>query len=244
MQFTIREWLGLMTERTRVAIWLVVSAICAFSGPYYSHEAFGAVGVYAFWAGSIALGIGLAIAINLLMRSRFLNWHPVARIALLSVFFGAPYGSYIYVIVLLFYPPRWVAETTYLYTLIQASAIYAAVMLARHFLSKGSQPAAPALLERVQDRLGQDLIRVSSRDHYVEVTTAVGSELILMRFSDALNELADAEGLQVHRSQWVARNAVSDMVKTEGRVELRLSNGDLVPVSRSNRKKLDGLIRP
>ena len=37
-------------------------------------------------------------------------------------------------------------------------------------------------------------------DHYVEVETTKGTTLILLRFSDALEELGCAYGLQVRRS--------------------------------------------
>lgn len=35
---------------------------------------------------------------------------------------------------------------------------------------------------------------------------ARGSELVLMRFGDALNELGGTEGMQIHRSRWIARS--------------------------------------
>jgi DNA-binding LytR/AlgR family response regulator len=72
------------------------------------------------------------------------------------------------------------------------------------------------------------------QDHYVEVHTAAGSELLLLRFRDALREVEDVDGLQVHRSHWVARNAVVGVERRGGgRIVLRLVNGSRVPVSRS-----------
>ncbi len=95
--------------------------------------------------------------------------------------------------------------------------------------------ATPAFFDRVSQDLGRDLIRLSMQDHYVEVHTALGRELILMRLADAIEELSGVPGLQVHRSHWVALDAVADAVKDQGRTSLRMRDGALVPVSRSYR---------
>ena len=71
------------------------------------------------------------------------------------------------------------------------------------------------------------------QDHYVEVHTEEGSDLLLLRFRDALRELDGLDGAQVHRSHWVARAAVAGVERRSGRIALRLVNGNRVPVSRS-----------
>lgn len=89
-------------------------------------------------------------------------------------------------------------------------------------------------LDRLPPELGTDLIALEMEDHYVRAHTALGSDLVLMRLRDAMAELEGIEGLQVHRSWWVARGAVSD-VKREGRnVRLVLDTGLEAPVSRAN----------
>jgi hypothetical protein len=91
----------------------------------------------------------------------------------------------------------------------------------------------PAFLERLPAHLGTDLIALEMEDHYVRAHTALGSELILMRMRDAVAELQGIEGAQVHRSWWVARDAVED-VKREGRnLRLVLPGGIEAPVSRA-----------
>ena len=93
-------------------------------------------------------------------------------------------------------------------------------------------PAA-ALLARLSARSRGELLHLRMQDHYVEVHTAKGMEMLLLRFRDALREVEDADGMQVHRSHWVARAAVDRVERREGRVALRLVNGTRVPVSRS-----------
>ena len=70
-------------------------------------------------------------------------------------------------------------------------------------------------------------------DHYVRAHTVLGSELILLRMRDAVGELEGIDGAQVHRSWWVARDAVED-VKRDGRnLRLVLPGGLEAPVSRA-----------
>lgn len=77
------------------------------------------------------------------------------------------------------------------------------------------------------------LYAVSSEDHYLRVHTSHGEELILMRLADAMRELAGADGLQVHRSWWVAKGAVTDTRKQGGKLSLVLASGKEAPVSRT-----------
>lgn len=94
--------------------------------------------------------------------------------------------------------------------------------------------AGPApFLRRLPPRLGTDLLAIATEDHYLRVTTALGSDLILLRLSDALAELDPAFGKQVHRSHWVARRAVAAVERDGHRTILRLVNGAEIPVSRT-----------
>lgn len=94
-------------------------------------------------------------------------------------------------------------------------------------------PAAPNFLARVPRPLRGAPLCVAAEDHYLRVHTPGGSALILYRMADALADLAGADGLQVHRSFWVAAEAVAGVERSGRRVSLRLTNGLVVPVSRS-----------
>jgi LytTr DNA-binding domain len=70
-------------------------------------------------------------------------------------------------------------------------------------------------------------------DHYVRVHSAGNSRLVLATLNQAMAALENSDGLQVHRSWWVARKAVVRAV-TEGRnLRLQLVNGITAPVARS-----------
>ncbi|WP_312205390.1 LytTR family DNA-binding domain-containing protein [Brevundimonas sp.] len=73
--------------------------------------------------------------------------------------------------------------------------------------------------------LDRSLVCLQMEDHYVRVHTDVGSELVLMPFFQAIAGLNGLEGLQTHRSWWVARAAVTGIVEDGRKLRLTLSNG-------------------
>ena len=83
-----------------------------------------------------------------------------------------------------------------------------------------------------------DIYALSGEDHYLRVHTSAGETLILMRLYDAISLLDGIEGSQVHRSWWVARDAVADVRRNDGRVSLVVKGGVTAPVSRSFHKAL------
>lgn len=103
-----------------------------------------------------------------------------------------------------------------------------------HAPAAGATPAPVRFLERLPPRLrGATVLAVEAEDHYLRVHTDRGSDLLLLRLADAVAELEGIEGAQVHRSWWVARDAVADVRRGDGRATLTLKDGAQVPVSRS-----------
>ena len=95
-------------------------------------------------------------------------------------------------------------------------------------------PSPPKFLERLPLKLrGGEVWAVEAEDHYLRLHTSKGQDLILMRLADAVDELEGIEGAQVHRSWWVARDAITDAKRGDGRATLTLKDGAEVPVSRT-----------
>lgn len=107
-----------------------------------------------------------------------------------------------------------------------------------------SQPATvktnakPAFLHRLPAHLGSDILSLDAQDHYVNVTTKNGSALVLIRLVDAISELEGLEGLRIHRSHWIAADAVSKTKRENGKLLVELTNGTALPVSRTYAKNL------
>ena len=87
------------------------------------------------------------------------------------------------------------------------------------------------LMARLAPPLRGRLLCLEMEDHYVRVHTDRGSALVLMRLGDAVAETAPVRGAQVHRSWWVANDAVDGFQRTGRTARLLLSNGVAVPVS-------------
>ena len=102
-----------------------------------------------------------------------------------------------------------------------------------------TQPGPPKFLDRLPLKLrGGELWAVEAEDHYLRLHTSKGQDLILMRLADAIAELKGIEGAQVHRSWWVARDAIAEAERGDGRATLTLKDGAQVPVSRTYAKLL------
>ena len=90
----------------------------------------------------------------------------------------------------------------------------------------------PAILSRVPPAQRGNLLALIVEDHYVDIVTDRGKTLVLMRLADAIREAEPVEGLQIHRSHWVAIAAVARAVRSDGKLFLELTNGLRLPVSR------------
>lgn len=99
--------------------------------------------------------------------------------------------------------------------------------------SASQEPKPVEILNRLPfDKRGA-LYALSVSDHYVEVITANGTELVLMRLGDAIKEVGDTPGLQVHRSHWVAQAAIAAARRDGAKAILTLKDGREIPASRT-----------
>ncbi len=163
-------------------------------------------------------------------------------------------------ILALFTPCLWVLawalfsvgghETPALLTAANYGAIFSAGLV---LVLRGDSEPSPAVhgkseQPRLVRRLPQDfqglIYRLTVRDHNVDVVTSQGTFTIRSRFTDAINDMEPVAGHCSHRSHWVTDASIVRAEKSDGKTWLRLVNGDLVPVSRKYRPKLeeDGLI--
>lgn len=103
---------------------------------------------------------------------------------------------------------------------------------------KQSQVGSGTFLSTIEPPLVGSVLWVEAQEHYVRITTDEESRMVLARFSDIVRELEHQDGMQVHRSHWVAREAIVKQEKAGQGVTLSLKTGDSVPVSRSFRNQL------
>lgn len=240
MQFTMREMQRVATSPLPWAALAGAALILGMVGPFGTYESLRLPARLAYWAAIVVSTYFLGFAfVCLLERLVFPERPEPAGFALIGAMAGVPVALFVWVLNRLVYG----ADVIFLLPLTFYTVAIAAVasgLIA--FISKkvSSAPAVaepvvrrPKLLDRLPPRLRGKLLYLSMQDHYVEVVTDRGSELVLMRMSDAVDETAPVDGLQVHRSHWVARDAVAGTERRGGRLMLRMSDGAELPVSRN-----------
>ena len=117
-------------------------------------------------------------------------------------------------------------------------------VLSRRMAPFARRPTEPAGAEppgTLPERLTRGLICLQMEDHYVRVHTRSGSELVLLSMREAMAQLGARHGERVHRSWWVARDAVTEVVADGRNLRLRLVGGLEAPVSRSQVGRLRAL---
>ena len=207
---------------------------------------------WAFWTTTMVVGAGgFAIVEPFINGRRFEKLAPIFKIGLIAVIISVPVTLTL-VFLLNRSPPRleylimqfgYVVVISLIIT--SASYLLRAAADSRNAPEPSANPVAE-FLERLPVKFRTaEIYAISSEDHYLRVHTNLGEELVLMRLADAVRELNGADGLQVHRSWWVAKSSVTDEKKVDGRSLLVLPNGTEVPGSRSYRTKAKdaGLIR-
>ncbi|HEY8573705.1 LytTR family DNA-binding domain-containing protein [Phenylobacterium sp.] len=192
-----------------------------------------------YWVGLLALGtIWGAMVARLLLRpqERKGRW---LRVALTAVVMSGPFTFVVATANrLLMGEDRTLADAGALFAVVTvislAMTTLNVLIESRRALVAATPPAPPKFLERLPLKLrGAEVWAVEAEDHYLRLHTSKGQDLILLRLADAIAELEGIEGMQVHRSWWVARDAITDAKRADGRATLTLKDGCQVPVSRT-----------
>ncbi|KSB88941.1 histidine kinase [Caulobacter vibrioides] len=223
---------------------VAIGLVMGFLGPFASERA-PVVKRYVYWMICMVGGGLIGIAIDMLLDRRMpATWRRVLAVSVamtpaVAVFVLATEA------VVMGGPLAW---TSYLRLLWQVWPISLAVMAVRALAWRRPParvetrtivapplPQAEAAFRRRLSarRRGARLIAVEAHDHYLKVHTDAGAELVTLRFADALEELAGAHGWRVHRSWWVAAEAVEAVRWRRGAGEISLACGLAAPVSRT-----------
>ena len=239
MQLTLRE---LQREIRDVRIWIGLIAagvVFGIAGPFGTETYLPLparlvywtfLAVVTFFSGSFAV----MSVMNARIAQRLPRW-------ILVVIGGLAAGFLVFVELLVV---NWVVfgvhptEAGYLFALgINVIAIAGVITVASYLLethtTQKPDDRRPRLLDRLSFDLRGTLVSMTVQDHYVEVTTSSGTELVLIRFSDAIAETDPVDGLQVHRSHWVNIAEVKSVQRQGGKTALIMTNGQVIPVSRT-----------
>ncbi len=218
-------------------------ALFAFIGPFGTYDSMGPLGRTGYWvlamSGNWSIWAGSVLLVLHLTHDWRLRRRGLA-LTLAAVLAAVPGTAVVFAAETLFRPGYVGLERlpeVYLGVAVIGLLISAAVLAVRNRPAsqtpEAPAPARPRFLDRLPHEIGRDLVYLRMADHYVEAFTTAGSDLVLMRFADAIAELEDADGMRVHRSYWVVRGHVTGSERENGRPTLRLTGGHKVPVSRT-----------
>lgn len=232
-------------------IWGVLTVIVSFAGPFGTYQVLDFPTRLAFWSVMMAFVILLGIAVRafvhgtLAIRSFRYGSTLIALILALilppialAVLFHSPFA-------ITDLAPAWHELGLYVFMTSLGVGAYRHAVRRNAPMPEASltMPEGPRLVQRLPAEVQTgDLISISVRDHYVDVVTSAGSAALLMRLSDAMDLVGPVAGARVHRSHWVAWDAVEGLEKSDGRLVLRLKTGAAIPVSRTYRAKVEAVV--
>ncbi|MBN9308706.1 LytTR family DNA-binding domain-containing protein [Devosia sp.] len=232
---------------------LVVAVVLALAGPFGTSDSMTLGARFAYWAAIVASSYGLAFSVSLLISHAFGLGRRItavwARVLVFGAIAGVPVTLAVTLVNVIAYG-RLPGDVLTLWA--QCTLIGLCVMTMLEILDASIRQAAaeappapampaqdapaapPAIVARLPHPQRGRLVSMSVADHYVEVTTEKGRGLVLIRLGDAMKEAGDVPGLQIHRSHWVALDAVRRLVRVDGKPMLELTDGRRLPVSRSH----------
>lgn len=232
--------------------WLRALSICTAGGVFFAvigafeGESTPLIWRLAFWLPAM-LGAGLigGGVLSALSASRHLDVQPWRYWLIGTIAVSVPVTAWIWAVLSVFagHPkPFSFAPVLFFDVAIVSAVMMAIITLANRpgAITHAATNAAPVpFFERMPGKLrGADLYAVQAEDHYLRIHTSKGSDLILLRLSDALSELEGIEGAQTHRSWWVARAAIVETKRDGDKLTLILKGGVAAPVSRPNIRPL------
>ena len=92
-------------------------------------------------------------------------------------------------------------------------------------------PALAGMIEGTKLPADAELIAIKAEQHYIQIWSRQGKDLVRFRFKDLNKVLDDTSGMQVHRSWWANLNCTEETHIDGRKFELLMAGGVTVPVS-------------
>lgn len=236
---TAREWV------VDLGVAVGIGVLLGLMGPFGSFFNDGPLVRIAYWAGSLACGMALIGVLARLIgeAARRLGWPYWAMIPLIVLVGSFVQGAPLRLVAIALWPQIADAVSP-LAWYGQCVAITTPLVLAYYFIRVRPLTharAREALVPKSAPSPAADpgaVLYLKMEDHYVRVRTQHGSQLEMGPLSRVTAGLSGVEGLQVHRSWWVARRAIQGVERDGRNLRLRLVDGQTAPVSRASVAKL------
>lgn len=236
MHFTIREMTGGWLRHGGTIVGL--GAMLAFLGPFRSAETMSPVGRSLFWIGLVATGYAFTVAASRLLGNR--PQSVAGRATAVALLAALPQIFVVGWALQQVRPGRVIAPENLPMLFLSVLSIQVIIVALKAWgdgvADQGvdsPQPVESLTRGRLASASTGPILALESEDHYVRVHHPGGSSLLLYRLGDAIADVRPDVGLQVHRSWWVASDAVVGTFVRGYKRWLLLTNDLQVPVSRT-----------
>ena len=241
MQLAMREWRQMGKWRGLISA-VAIGLLLGVTGPFGSQHAYAPAVKYPFWMVIALAGFGAAVAAERVLPSTAPG-NRIIRIAAVAAASAVPMTFFVAWAMGVIRPGRTFSPLQmiglYPYVALVQLLIARVISLDDRAAAPVEQPAAtpeypPEFVSKLPAAMRRDILALEAEDHYVRVHTLHGSALILMRLADATALIDPRLGLRVHRSWWVAKDAVRALERTQERAIARLIDDTPVPISRTH----------
>ena len=240
------DWARYVFSPLALLAFVAGGVLCTLTGPFGTYTSMGFVERTVYGFSLIGVSIVLALSLKRIVDIRWSQHNFWVRSGITTFSFSFLFTGFIVMMnkIVLGYSNPADLSLWMIYGIVISVPLTVNPIIYFVLKMNGEEPdevgdTMPRLLKRLPETIVGRLVRVSVEDHYVKVITERGSERILMRFGDALDELDEASGLRVHRSHWVAHDAVQGYWIDGSRTLLALYDGSHVPVSRNYRAQAE-----
>ena len=244
-----------MFTRRILPIWILLAVMAATAGPFGTYGSTTFAARLAYWTMVVVSSSLIGRAVHTVVKSYIHEVSPWLTHFISTVVITAVYTPILWFVTYHLFMMRDLENAPTFSRLLLYVAVITFAVLAFRSLVPGLEklnylgtlddlePGSPAALPRLQRRLPDDfegpILRLTVRDHFVDVVSEKATHSIRMRFTDAIDEMDTVAGYCTHRSHWVVEDAIAGVERGGGKILLRLTNGDRVPVSRKYRPDLE-----
>ncbi|MBV2361127.1 LytTR family transcriptional regulator DNA-binding domain-containing protein [Thalassococcus sp. CAU 1522] len=240
VDFSVTEFLALLTSRPGKGYLFLVLVGLATTDPPRLIGHISTAQLIAIWCLALFLFLAGIVALLLLtawVQLRFRSFPvPLPLLSFLSLFPTIVFCEYVIVYLSNGSRPPEIPERLLLFFL--TAQVFETLFL-RYVRPLAEEPAASvpepgrALLIGAEQVPLDAVHYIEAQEHRVNVVTDSGPLTHRARLSDIVAQTRAEDGLQPHRSWWVARHAADRLERDGGRFVLRLGCGTRVPVART-----------
>lgn len=235
LHFALRDLRGEFAHPVTLAALAGVAVVVGISGPFGTLEAFALLPRLAYWAAVVPLTYGAGFLGTRMVHPYLPRGPRALRIALAALGSAIAVGLVLGVLNTGLGLRQSLRELSLGFAAVYVICLVietVGTVLQSH--AAKNSPQTPALLARLPLEKRGALLAISAQDHYITVITNKGREMLLLRLADAIREVAPVQGVQIHRSHWVALSAVAKVTRQGDGAEATLSNGETLPIARAH----------